>query len=80
MRHIEIKIIVGIPDCDYIDPSEIKRYTKEDFKSWFDSCFYDGDSEDRVNLLGVNVDTDYEENLDSLLEDVDIGDLDGAMG
>lgn len=70
MRHIEIKIIVGIPDCDYIDPSEIKQFVKEDFKDWFDACFYDGDSEDRVNLLGVNVDTDYEENLDSLLEDI----------
>lgn len=85
MKHIKLEILVGISDFDYIDPSLIKQFVKEDFKTWFDACFYDGDSEDRAVLLATNVETDYEEDLDSLIdeddwEDADIGDLDDAMG
>lgn len=87
MKHIKLEILVGISDFDYIDPSLIKQFVKEDFKDWFDACFYDGDSEDRAVLLDTHVETDYEEDLDSLIdededdwEDADIGDLDDAMG
>ena len=59
MRHIKIEITVGVPDSDYIDPNELNQFITDDTVSWFDACFYDGDSEGRVKLLGVDVDTDY---------------------
>ena len=67
MRHIKIEITVGIPDCDYVDIDDLNGYIQEDFVNWFDSCFYDGDSEGRVKLLGVDTVSDYE--LDHIIEE-----------
>lgn len=78
MRHIEIRVVLGIPDSDYVDPSEVDRYLQEDIINWFDSCFYDGDSEGRVKLLDTSVDTDYKIDFDNLLIDEEefLNDLD----